>query len=305
MLRDICNFAKRLRHADPFTFGLLEYKGILQDRKAASTSHSDASSPLNFSFVFRLPATHASVQSLRGRLLSRNAHDSLSERFALAQQLVRAVAYVHIYRFVHKNVRPENILLLRRGEKGMLGNIGPGTGKEGSELLETAALVGFDVLRDAEGGTHRLGDDDWEKNLYRHPSRQGRTPEVDYEMRHDIYSLGVCLLEIGLWQSFIGDGAAARNSNTIGEVLECSDETEVMLFKDPSQVAERLLRVARVKLRRRMGTKYGKVVETCLTCLDEGNEDFGNEEEFQDGDGVAVGVRYIEKVVAKLGEIAV
>ena len=54
-----------------------------------------------------------------------------------------------------------------------------------------------------------------------------------------------------------------------------------------------------------MGTKYGKVVETCFTCLDEGNEDFGNEEEFQDGDGVAVGVSYIEKVVAKLGEIAV
>lgn len=47
-------------------------------------------------------------------------------------------------------------------------------------------MVGFDDLRDVEGKTHRLGDDDWEKNLYHHPNRQGKTPETDYNMRHDI-----------------------------------------------------------------------------------------------------------------------
>jgi hypothetical protein len=45
-----------------------------------------------------------------------------------------------------------------------------------------------------------------------------------------------------------------------------------------------------------MGTKYTQVVETCLTCLDPENTDFGDEEEFQDADGILVGVRYIEKV---------
>lgn len=54
-----------------------------------------------------------------------------------------------------------------------------------------------------------------------------------------------------------------------------------------------------------MGDKYRKVVETCLTCLDQNNEDIGNEKEFQDTDGVAVGARYIEKVVQKLGDISV
>jgi len=54
-----------------------------------------------------------------------------------------------------------------------------------------------------------------------------------------------------------------------------------------------------------MGTKYGRVVETCLTCLDQDNADFGDEKEFQDVDGIAVGARYIEKVVQKLGEISV
>ena len=33
-----------------------------------------------------------------------------------------------------------------------------------------------------------------------------------------------------------------------------------------------------------------------MTCLDESNLDFGNRSEFEDEDGVLVGVRYIEKV---------
>lgn len=45
-----------------------------------------------------------------------------------------------------------------------------------------------------------------------------------------------------------------------------------------------------------MGTIYSEVVVTCLTCLDPENADFGNEDEFQDEDGILVGVRYIEKV---------
>jgi len=54
-----------------------------------------------------------------------------------------------------------------------------------------------------------------------------------------------------------------------------------------------------------MGTKYSKVVETCLTCLDEDNVRFGDEREFQDEDGVAVGVRYIEKILALINAVCV
>jgi len=45
-----------------------------------------------------------------------------------------------------------------------------------------------------------------------------------------------------------------------------------------------------------MGTKYAGIVETCLTCLDPDNADFGDEREFEDADGIRVGARYIEKV---------
>lgn len=72
--------------------------------------------------------------------------------------------------------------------------------------------------------------------------------------------------------------------------------------------------LAQKRLPSRMGKRYADIVESCLTCLDKENPDFGDEEEFKDEDGVLVcsmcvddlkyhktelpqvGVRYIEKV---------
>ena len=309
MRSGIRNFARSLRHADPFTFGLLECKGIVEDAESNKTAApGTGQSPTllaGLAFLFRLPATHSHIESLRGRLLggADRAHDSLSDCFLLARQMAAAVSYVHLYGFVHKNIRPETILLChssppekRISDEGVIEGV----------ANEIAVLVGFDVLREAEGKTSRQGDDDWEKNLYRHPQRQGILPHADYEMRHDIYSLGVCLLEIGLWKSFV-DYRAGSDLPLLVSGLDILD-TDINgpeLLKSPEGLKDRLLRLARGPLRRRMGTVYGKVVETCLTCLDKDNVDFGDEKEFQDEDGVAVGVRYIEKVVVRLGEVTV
>lgn len=83
---------------------------------------------------------------------------------------------VHSGDFVHKNVRPDTIVVFR-----------------GARDLETTAnLVGFERSRPAAASTTLTGDMVWERNLYRHPSRQGIPPEEVYMMQHDIYSLGVC-----------------------------------------------------------------------------------------------------------------
>jgi hypothetical protein len=112
-------------------------------------------------------------------------------------------------------------------------------------------------------------------------------------MQHDIYSLGVCLLEIGLWTFFV-----QYTSPTSGPIqsqdykfgAEIPDTTSY-----PEFVKEQLLSLARDQLRRHMGSKYANIIQTCLTCLDMRNEDFGDESEFQDRDGVLIAVRYIEK----------
>jgi hypothetical protein len=59
---------------------------------------------------------------------------------------------------------------------------------------------------------------------------------------------------------------------------------------------EQLLLLTVGELRRRMGSRYHNVVVTCLTCLDPGNFDFGDEDDFEDENGIEVGIRYIEKV---------
>lgn len=57
-----------------------------------------------------------------------------------------------------------------------------------------------------------------------------------------------------------------------------------------------LLFLAQGELRKRMGTRYSDVVVTCLTCLDAKIVDFGKKADFEDANGIEVGVRYIEKV---------
>lgn len=378
VLRDVRDFAQKLVKADPSEFGMLRCKGIMRAEGAESvasssvaatrgaTNKSAMATTTGLAFVFHLPVGYcgpgpwqtdasptltttttaaatasAGVRSLRAELLSGRPHDSLTDRFALARRVVRAVCNVHTFGFVHKNIRPETILAL-----------GSNSNAYDATLTETAwtpppppppltVLVGFDVLRRAEGRTGRVGDDDWEKNLYRHPRRQGREPQDDFEMRHDIYSAGVVLLELGLWESFVRyeqslDGAKGEKDDAVagnttpdfdgwpvpGRILaptgliqsgdpgnpgpvhaQLRDGAELM--RDPDRVKAHLLRLARTELRRRMGSRYAAVVETCLTCLDEGNEDFGDDEEFRDEDGVAVGVRYVMKVVARLADINV
>src|SRR5262249_5202138 len=112
---------------------------------------------------------------------------SLSAITRIAKQLVRSVSYIHTCDFVHKDIRPENILVFSSNESP----------------LGSSFLLGFNQFRNANFQTNLFGDPAWHRNLYRHPQRQGAFVQERYMMQHDIYSLGVCLLEIGLWRSFI------------------------------------------------------------------------------------------------------
>lgn len=111
--------------------------------------------------------------------------------------------------------------------------------------------------------------------------------EEAFVMQHDIYSLGVCLLGIELWQLFIA--TEKDRPGRPGEALSLPSRNAV-------EVKDHLVGLAQNQLPQKMGMRYAEVVVTCLTCLDRGNLDFGDEEEFQDEDGIIVGVRFIEKV---------
>ncbi|RYP66865.1 hypothetical protein DL771_007587 [Monosporascus sp. 5C6A] len=274
--KDIRDLAVKLKQTKPSTFSLLTCIGAVYDDKKNEAS-----------LVFRTPEDMFDPETLRAKMLARNLSHSLSERFRLAMQLARGVCSVHTFGMVHKSIRPENIIVFRDRES----------------ILGTAFLLGFERLRREEDQTRLMGDTDRAKNLYRHPQRQGSKLRDRYVMQHDIYSLGVCMLEIGLWTSFVeytnpASGPVVSQSYKLN--VEGLDNTE-----HSEAVKTKLLALARDNLPGKMGTKYSKVVETCLTCLDEGNEDFSDETEFQDEDGILVAIRYIEKVLMQLGDISV
>ena len=233
-----------------------------------------------------MPTPLHSPRSLRDILLTPPANVALNERFSLAYLLSRSVFFMHASDFVHKSIRPDNIIVF----------------KDGSSHLGRPFLVGFERFRKDTTLTHRFGDDIWERNLYRHPQRQGLAPDEDFSMQHDIYSLGVVLLEIGMNTSF-----AWPKSNDSGHIL-WSPNTNLDLFdnhhhKQPgkaSSIKRKFVNMARQELPTLMGEKYTQVVVSCLTCLDKDNEGFGDESEFEDDDGILVGVRFIEKVSLNL-----
>lgn len=251
------HLASRLQQVDATTFHILRCHGVVR------TKDPGTKQILSFDFIFNVPKGCSRPQSLRNILISQ-VDCSLGDKITLAKQLATSINFIHVLDFVHKNVRPETILVFQDDERPS--RLGP------------LFLLGFKAFRTADGKTQRLGSTAWEENIYQHPDRQGSHPGADYIMQHDIYSLGVCLLEIGLWESFVDSEEYKHH------------------FVKRRVPKDQYIALAKEKLPSKMGEKYTKVVVNCLSCMDTTNEDFGDESEFQDDDGILIGVKYIEKV---------
>ena len=294
--KDVRSLALNMRDAagsGADSFGWLRCKGVVKEVLPTTGEEMTPSPPLTTSLtmVFKVPSGYQAPMSLRAALLQGDeCLGSLSDKVKLARDLAHAVSYMHIFGFVHKNIRPETVLLLHDGSV-------PTTAGTPLSLF----LVGFERFRSEEGITYRAGDQEWVKTLYRHPRRQGLRPADTYVMQHDIYSLGACLLEIGLWESFVRYEDTGHQVSGLGTALQHSTGSAAGANSSvavlPSNTQAFLLARAENELPKRMGTKYAEVVKTCLTCLDPANKDFGDESEFEDGDGIVVGVKYVEKVL--------
>lgn len=263
---DVRILACALQKVDPAISGLLQCKGVIKSTSADSCT-------LQYDFIFRVPQALSQPRGLRGILIEANT-TPLNERIHLAKSLAHAVGFLHNIRLVHKNISPETCIVFHKD----------------TLTLGIPFLVGLDRFRLADGQSLRAGDDDWAKNIYRHPTRQGTSPEDRYIMQHDVYSLGVLLLEIDLWASFVTEA---------GEPTETLAEVSAIVTKDrrmrANQTKKILIEMAH-HLLPKVDVTYRNVVLACLTCLDKENNLFGDEAEFTDQDGIIVGVRYIEKV---------
>ncbi|KAL4883395.1 hypothetical protein BJY04DRAFT_184569 [Aspergillus karnatakaensis] len=276
LTKDVRTLASRLQTVPPLEFHLLNCFGVVRMKDPVTQMVK------SFNFIFRIPQGLTNPKSLREHLLFLTKEYSLTSKVRLAKQLARAVSFVHTLGFVHKNIRPETIMIFEDSTR---------------PESKTLFLTGFKFFRMEDGRTLLRGDAAWETNLYRHPARQWLRPEADYKMQHDIYSLGVCLLEIGLGSSFV---------NYTGHDVSSDQRTEYHsgLF-DLQCIKSRLCDLAEQNLPQKMGEIYTRIVLNCLTCTDADNEDFRDGTQFQDQDGVLVGVAYIEKILLQLDTISI
>ncbi|KAL4961579.1 uncharacterized protein BDV14DRAFT_203613 [Aspergillus stella-maris] len=296
---NIRDLARLLQHIDSSTFHLLRCAGVVE----ISTEQG-----AQFHLLLELPAPlQTSTPRTLRTLLSQTPKCSLTQRIKLAQQLARSVMFVHASGFVHKNIRPETILTFPSAN--------PAASNATCNMdIDPSFLIGFELFRRAEGRTDKFGDLDWSKNLYRHPLRQGLYPEYLFEMRHDVYSLGVCLLEVAMWESFVQSSDQLLNKDQ-SHYKDSENETdsdlpwpglgiEVALHEKDARraafiVKDRLVEMTKEVLPALVGDRYTGVVIACLCCLDDGDDNTFRDAKglgLQDRDGIIVGVRYIENV---------
>ncbi|KAF5645971.1 uncharacterized protein FTJAE_2401 [Fusarium tjaetaba] len=190
----------------------------------------------------------------------------LEQRFELARKITSAVMYVHVMQYVHKSIQTSNIVMFAKNDASTANT------EQFPKALGEPFLCGFETSRYDRGASdYGQYDVAWEYDIYRHPKRQGLHPESRYTMNHDLYSLGVVLLELGLWRPLRVMGL--RNPDSIS-----------------GSVKDHLKKLAITGLPCMMGTKYRDVV---LFCLD------------IDGDGQISNSTAVEEVLKKVEEMAI
>lgn len=128
-------------------------------------------------------------------------------------------------------------------------------------------VLGFEYSRPEADFSLGITDVCLARDIYRHPVRQGQ-PGMMFNKIHDIYALGVVLLEIGLWEAAI--------------TLE---KNQFKHARDPYVIQAQLQKQTARRLGARMGERYKQVVLKCLSgdfgVVDDTKEDLKLQQAFR------------------------
>ena len=130
------NLAKIMAKIDSSRFGLPSCHRAIKHQKLEGT-------PSAYDLLFNAPPDATANRSLKEILIGEPYGTPLNKRMDMAIGLARAVLFLHAFNFVHKSIRPENVIIFRSG-KAKLGK---------------PYLVGFEKFRLDTTGTHHVGDD--------------------------------------------------------------------------------------------------------------------------------------------------
>lgn len=158
---------------------------------------------------------------------------TLEERLAMAFQLSKAVAQWHQAGWVHQSINSHDIFFFY---------------PVGEERLDYSNpyLGGFEYARPSLAPSLGSKVADINRDVYRHPDRQGSSRK-GHRKKHDLYSLGVVLSEIGLWMLAVVTGNPQKSRDVEVKVMENA-----------------LLSVTRERLGFYAGSIYNNATKRCL-----------------------------------------
>ncbi|KAK1240305.1 hypothetical protein MKX08_007747 [Trichoderma sp. CBMAI-0020] len=176
---------------------------------------------------------------------------SLNHCFKIGFKIAEAVFFLHTAGFLHKNITSSSVVIVRSSHacKGTI-NI---TSRDHND---EAYLMGFDLIRAEEATTYKQGtftvqkaysplQHMWNDDIFQHPDRLQGAKSPRYIKSYDIYSLGVVLLEIGVWKPLKQVAGHLRTRNPADWGKELKKTTP--------------------DIGRRMGVTYQGIVEWCLS----------------------------------------
>ena len=204
------------------------------------------------------------------RILAAN----LRNRIQLAEAIATTLLNLHSVQWVHKSLNPDNVLLFGRRNS------------DGSIDFDWSRpyLVGFDASRSNFGVTDKRSPNlFWENRVYTHPERQSEEHNR-YKKMHDIYSLGVMLLELGMMDCF-------KHSRYRKNQKEWTNLGKEMLLQKFVTTAKSMKGV--------IGPLYEEIVLTCLLGS------FGVSEENEDVNETLLMGAFRSEVCEKLDQIRV
>lgn len=171
-------------------------------------------------------------QDEKERKMSR--HPLLGQKFNLAATLVTCVHEIHAVGWVHENINSHNVVFF---------NSLAGPHPPSHATVDNAYIVDFRRSRPDSNVWYTMGPSEEDDHIdYRHPDyeRGGRFHRV-----YDYYSIGIVLLEIGLWKPL-------------------SNITEKMRTDTPTEMRSKLIQGYVPRLGFLMGPIYRDVVLACL-----------------------------------------
>jgi len=127
------------------------------------------------------------ICTLSSLLASKKFRPDLGSRVKLAVALMKSVQLLHLYGWVHKSLRSENVLLFPAKPKLHVGEEAAVAGAQivPVDLVEPR-VVGFEYARPESDFSSASPQHELSENLYRHPARWG-VPRERFGKIHDIY----------------------------------------------------------------------------------------------------------------------